>query len=116
MSSSKLPTARRHHGEARRQRLGDVAEVGGEREQSEHAEADEEDAAPGQNQQRVDVVSVTDVLDLVLLLLLDQVTVLVPLRDLERILIHLHSETQPHSLFVLLRITAYYCVLLRNTA
>lgn len=93
MSSSELPAVCRHQSDARRQRLGHVTQVGGEREQSEHGEADEDDAAPGEHQQGVDVVSVTDVLHLLLVLLLHQVAVLGPLRDLERTLTHLHSET-----------------------
>ncbi len=94
MSSSELSAVCGHLGETWRQRLSHVAQVGGEREQSEHANADEGDAASGEHQQGVDVVSVTDVLHLLLVLLLHQVAVLGPLRDLERILIHLQSDTQ----------------------
>lgn len=99
---------RRHHGDARRQRLCHVAQVGGEREQSDHAEADDGDAAAGQHQQGVDVVPVMDVLHLLLLILLDQVAVLRPLRDLECIFVHLLSETGDEQVVRLLsdRITA----------
>lgn len=89
MSASELATACGHHGSAWWQRLCHVAQVGGEKEQSEDHQADESDAAPGEHQQGVDVVPVADVLRLLAVLVLDQGAVLHPLRDLESILTHL---------------------------
>ena len=94
MSSSEFSAVRRHLSEGRGQRLGHVGQVGGESEQGEDAEADEEDAASGQHQEGADVVSVTDVLHLPLVLLLHQVAVLGPRRDLKRVLVHLRSATK----------------------
>lgn len=92
MFSSELAAVRRHLCASRRQHLRHVAQVGGERQQGDHAEEDQEDAAFGQNQEGADVVPVPDVLHLLVLVLLHQVAVLVPLRGLERIvLIHLRS-------------------------
>lgn len=89
MSALEPATARGHHGSGRRQRLGHVAQVGGEAEQADHRQADEGDEAPGQHQQGVDVVPVADVLRLFAVLVLDQVAVLHPLSNLENIFTHL---------------------------
>lgn len=89
MLPSELATACGHQGSAWPRRLCHVAQVGGEKEQGKHGQADEDDAAPGEHQQGVNVVSIADIQRFLAVLVLDQVAVLHPLCDLENILTHL---------------------------
>lgn len=89
MSPLELATACSHQGNPWRQRLCHVAQVGGEKEQGKYSQADEGDEAPGQHQQGVNVVSIADILRLLAVVVLDQVTVLHPLCNLESIFTHL---------------------------
>lgn len=89
MPPLELATACGYEGSAWRQSLCHVAQVGGEKEQGKYSQADEDDDAPGQHQQGVNVVPVADILRLLAVLVLDQVAVLHPLCNLESIFTHL---------------------------
>lgn len=98
MTPLELATASGHQSSPWRQRLCHVAQIGGEKEQGKYSQADEDNEAPGQDQQWVNVVPIADILRLLAVLILDQVAILHPICNFESIFTHLPSAEEWRSL------------------